>query len=273
MATEVSPLSLGEVRSISTAGGGTALTTTETYTAFPRGTKWFSAYGRNYASCDVVQLAKCPYLIVFKTADALATAPTDSSDAVQDEDTATLLTLSSLDTAANDDFVYVGSYVPFAGVHVDVGNTNGTSSVLTVKYRKDDDTWADISDTDGTASGGATFAVDGSVTWTIPTDWKADKLADVASIADSINVPQKHEALYWTRWEVSVQLDSSVTVLRMMAIPRNTTRVELVPTLGIEDSLGRGVGGFSGLAHKTDAGTANLIINVASHQATAAFPS
>jgi hypothetical protein len=58
----------------------------------------------------------------------------------------------------------------------------------------------------------------------------------------------------------------------MIAIPRSTAFVELVTTLGMADSLGQGTGGWSGIAHKTSAGTANLIINVASHQNTPAFP-
>jgi hypothetical protein len=262
---------LGEIRSISTADGGSALTSTETYTAFLAGTKWYSAYGRNLSASNVIiKVAKCPWLTIFETADALATSPTDSSAALQDEDTATLLTLNDFDVAAEDDFIYVGSHTPFAGVAVDIGNANGTSSVLTVKYRKSDDTWADISDTDGTASGGATLAVDGSVTWTVPTDWKADKLASVESIANSVNAPLKNVEMYWTRWEVSVQLDSTVTVLRMMAIPRATARLEL-SGVGVEDSVGHGPGGWSGLAHLTSTGTANLIVNVASGQSAGGF--
>lgn len=262
---------LGEIRSISTADGGSALTTTETYTPFITGTKWYAAYGRNLsASTVIIKVAKCPYLTIFETADALATSPTDSSAALQDADTGTLLTLNDFNTAAENDFIYVGSHTPFAGVHVDIGNANGTSSVLTVKYRKSDDTWADISDTDGTASGGATLAVDGSVTWTIPTDWKADKLASVESIAASVNAPLKHVEMYWTRWEVSVQLDAAVTVLRMMAIPRSTSRLELAG-VGVEESVTHGPGGWAGLAHDTSAGTANLIINVASGQSAGGF--
>jgi hypothetical protein len=275
MATEIAPLTLGEIRTISTADGGTALTTSETYTTFLQGTKWAAWYSRNHsASSVIIKVAKCPWLTIFKTADALATTVTDSSAAMQDADTSTLLTLDDFDVAGNNDFIYVGSYTPFAGVNVDVGNVNGTNSVLTVKYRKNDSTWADISDSDGTISSSKTLAQDGSVTWTIPTDWAAtEKLADIESIGAAINVPFKNQVgMYWSRWEVSVQLDSAVTVLRMIAIPRSTAFVELVTTLGMADSLGQGTGGWSGIAHKTSAGTANLIINVASHQNTPAFP-
>jgi hypothetical protein len=89
-----------------------------------------------------------------------------------------------------------------------------------VKYRKSDNSWADISKTDGTASGGATFAVDGNVTWTMPTDWIPCKLTDTGAIGTA--VPNSGSMLYWTRWEVSVALDSSTTLNSMMALSRST---------------------------------------------------
>jgi hypothetical protein len=216
---------------------------------------------RNFTTAVVAQLAINPYLTVLLTTDDGATV-TDGSGALQDASTATSLTLSSMSTAANADYLYVGSHIPFRGVNVDVGNTNGTASVLTVKYWKTDSTWATITATDGTASAGATLAQDGNVTWTVPTDWFKARLVDTTSPRPA-NVVGSTAPLYWTRWEVSVALDSSVTVLAMNAMNRSTAYFELVSEQVLEQRVSKGPGGMGCIEAKTDAGTANLIVNVA----------
>src|SRR3972149_4552495 len=136
MATEILQGPLGEVRAVSTAGGGTALTTTAARVVLPRGTKWLSLIPRALTGADVVQFNFNPWLTIIKTTDLLATQAniTDYSDAAQDSSAATDVDLSSLSTLANLDAVYVGSHLPFSGVEVDIDAANGTASVLTVTY-------------------------------------------------------------------------------------------------------------------------------------------
>src|SRR5688572_15941194 len=124
---------LGEIRRAS-ALTGTAMSTTAALTLLPKGTAHVYLTPRNFSTAVVVGVAVNPYLIVLKTDDLLVTAPDDYSDAAQDGSTTTDIVLSSLDTAANGDFLYVGSHIPFRGVTVDVDAANGTASVLTVKY-------------------------------------------------------------------------------------------------------------------------------------------
>lgn len=254
MSTETIPGPLGEIRAASDAGGGTALTTAATYIALPQGTKHISLLPRNFATATVVQVLKNPWLTILKTQDALATEPTNYSYAAQ-------VVLSSQGTAAQNDFLYVGSHVPFSGVTIEVDSTNGNASVITVKYRKSDNTWADISDTDGTANGGASLAQNGDITWAIPTDWITCRLFDAGDT--DLNAGFAMQDMWWTRWEWSAALDASVELGSMLAINRSTDYMELLSGVGWQEAVTVGPGGISCIQAKTDAGTANLIVNVA----------
>ena len=256
MATETIPGPFGEVRAASTAGGGTALTGTAARIFIPPGTKHIDLVGRNYSTAVVIQWLPCPWLTIYKSGDGNATF-TNYSYAAQDNDTGTSVVLSSLDTLANGDALYVGSHIPFSGVAIDIDAANGTASVLTVAYRKNDNTWADTSATDGTTSGGATMAVDGSVTWTVPSDWHTARLQDLD--VDSRGQGLGGE-LFWTRWVVSAALDSSTTLDSMVGLPRSTVYHEIPAGMAWAQAVGEGI---SAIQAKTDAGTANLIIDCA----------
>ncbi len=264
----------GEVRSPSTAGGGTALSTTAAFIGFPEGTRYVTIVPRNFATAVVAQIGFCPYLFVLKTTDGLATAAalTEYTREAQDDKTTTVVTLDSLDTAANLDFLYIGSLVPFAGVHCDVGAPNGTASVITVKYWNGS-SWVDISDTDGTTSGGATLAIDGIISWAIPTAWVADSLYDIGDSVLGIGDRVETQGVYWTRWEFSVALDSEVELNHMLAVPRWTDHMELISGQGVQGtvSVGAGTGGVSGIQALVDAGTANLVVNVSTAAAGKVF--
>ncbi len=133
---------------------------------------------------------------------------TDVTAAVSERGTTSNATLSSAE--ADVDFLYIGCAVPFRGVRVNVNAANGTASVLVATYRKSDDTWAGLTETDGTASAGAALAIDNTITWTVPTDW----------ITFSVN---GSPPLYWVRLAWDGGLDSATTV------------AELVP-LGVESN-------------------------------------
>lgn len=237
------PAALGELRGLSTTDGGTALSTTKARILIPEGTAHLFITPRNFSTAVVAQISLLPYLSVFKTEDDGATFDDYSSEA-QDNDAATDVTLSSLDAAADGGYLYVGAHRKFAGLTVDVDAANGTASVMTVKYW-DGVQWTDISDTDNTASGGATFAVDGDITWAIPTVWQKS----------SVN----RRKLYWVRIEVSVALDSSTTLNSLWPMPAFTT-AELVSGQTLELSVLPGAYGFRAVQAETDAGTANLVI-------------
>lgn len=257
MATETLAARLGERRAASTASGGTALSTTAVAIGIPDGTRYVQLIPWNYSTAVVLKVAYNPYLIVLKTADSLATV-TDYSVEAQDGSTSTDVTLSSLDTLANGDALWIGSHVPFRGVAVDVDAANGTASVLAGHYWDGNSVEA-LSVTDGSTSGGATFAIDGSITWTMPSDWAAAPLSTIAS--PGADVRARGESLYWVRLSVSVALDSSTTLNSILALSRSTAYAEYPAGVGDEGGFSKGPGSFGCIEALVDAGTASLIVN------------
>ena len=253
---KVIPEDLLEIRAASTASGGTALSTTAAYISIPLGADYVSITPRNFAGAAVARVLLNPHLAIFYTTDGGGSI-TDISDEMQDGDT-TDVAIDSF-PATGTGYIYVGAPVQFAGVVVDVGTgAQGTASVITVKYWNGVN-WTDISDTDGTTSGGASFAVDGSVTWTVPTAWAK---ASLTSIGDTLPAHANRDAMYWTRWEWSVAFDSDTDVAQMRAINRSTSYAELLEGQTLDVGLQKRR--LSTIQALTDAGTANLVVNVAS---------
>jgi hypothetical protein len=275
MATEIIAAPLGELRAGSTTGGGRALTTAATTIPLLPGTRFIQLIPRKYAGgCEVIKIATCPYLLVLKTTDALGSAPTDYSSEAQDLSASTVVDLSSLNTGGNGDYLYVGATLPFRGVKVNVTNVNGNASELTVKYWNGS-AWTDISDADGTITGGdTTFGEDGNVTWTVPAigTWVADSLVDIGDALSAVGPYVGQEDIYWTRWEVSAALDSSVTLQEFHALSRESTQYwELISEIPLEMVVNNHLGGVGAIEALTDAGTASLIVNCASRSPTSRF--
>lgn len=259
---------LGEIRAAS-PGNGTALTTTATFIQLPLKTSHIFITPRNFSTAVVARVFLNPWLVVLKTTDNMVTA-LDYSRAAQDADATTDIDVSSLSTLANGDFLLIGSHLPFRGVYVDVDGTNAAgTAALDVFYWEG--RWTDASDTDGTFST-RVFAQDGLVYWTVSTTWQMAKLNDLYPnlprlIPNSINgeTTAYPMPLYWTRWSVDAAItDSSVTFNSMVSANRDTAYAEL--TLGqlFEERIKHGdIGGHGCVEALTDAGTANLIVNVA----------
>ena len=261
MATDVISGPLGEFRAASTAGGGTALTSTAGYIQLPRETSHILITPRNFSTAVVVQVALNPWLVVLKTTDNMMGLPTDYSEAAQDADAATDVEVSSLGLLASGDFLLVGSHLPFRGVYIDVDGTNSLGTAALDVFYWDGATWVDYSDTDGTFST-RVFAQDGLVSWTISVNWRAAKLKDLYP-----NAPKAYYSdldLLWTRWSVDAALtDTSVTFNSMVAANRSTAYAELLSGQTFEERIKHGIGGIGCVEALTDAGTANLIVNVA----------
>lgn len=266
---EVFPGAFQEAWAASTAGGGTALTTTAAFVILPDNVAQIEMVARNFAGGALVaKYGLCPWLCVVKTTDnlTLSTNATDYSDAAASATTADVV-LSSLDTAANDDYLFVGSHVPFRGVKVDMTANNGNAATLAVKYW-DGSAWTSITPTDETAAGGATFGQDGNVTWTVPTAWTKARLGAISGLY-GMGVPFREDSLYWTRWDVSAALDASTTIATMVAMNRVTTYAEMIATFSRELRAWKGFGGVTAVEALTDQGTANLIVNAFSRLGSA----
>ena len=262
MATEILSGALGELRAASTAGGGTALTTTATYIQLPLNSYHLFITPRNFSTAVVAKIAINPWLVVLKTVDAMVTAPTDYSSAAQDADASTDVVLSSLSTLANGDFLLIGSHLPFRGCYLDVDSVNSNASVLTVYYWNGT-TWADITATDGTISpAGTTLGQDGLVNWTVPTAWVPAKLSAIYTSTPAS--PYTNNPLLWTRWVVNAALDAATTLNSLVAANRSTAYAELLSGQCLEERVKMGIEGVGCIEALTDAGTANLIVNTAS---------
>lgn len=260
MATEVLAARLGAPR-LAGAANGVACTTAAARTVLPRGTRLLSMVTRNYSTAVVIRWTLCPWLTVIKTTDLLATTATDYSDAAQDGSTATDVVLSSLDTLANLDAVFVGSQETFGGIVVDVDATNSNASVILVQYWNGS-AWTDISASDGTANAGASMGQDGNITWTIPSAWVPTSLAQTTATADK-GLGLASQVKFWLRITFSAALDASTTQNSWVAMEASTAYAELVPGQVWEQAITVGEGGYSAVSSLTDAGTANLIVNCA----------
>lgn len=268
MSTEVLPGPISEVRAVHTSAGGLSLTTTLQTAGFPKGTQGVRISPRNFSTAVVARFALNPYLVVLKTSDALATVAnlTDYSENAQDNDTSTLVTLSSLDTNANSNAVWIGAALPFRGLSVDVVSTNSAASVLSGTYWNGS-ALSNISLTDNTASGGNTFAQDATITWSVPTDWAKATLKTAGSAAAAIRTDE----LYWVKLVVSAQLDSSTTLASVHALNRSTAYAEIQDADVWESVIRRGVGGIGSIEALTDAGTANLLVTALTFGTTGRF--
>ena len=72
--------------------------------------------------------------------------------------------------------------------------------------------------------------------------------------------------MFWTRWSVSAALDTAVTLDHMAAANRSTAYAELLSGQTFEERIRHGFGGIGCVEALVNAGTANLIVNVASVQ-------
>ena len=139
-------------------------------------------------------------IVHYNGAAAPPTVPTlgyDYSDEATDGLTTTKVILDSLDTYANNECVFVKTPVPASSITFTVSAANANASVPSGYYYNG--AWTQVTGlSDGTASGGATFAQSGAMTWTLPTD--------------SIPNYMYGENGYWYQFRVSAALDAEVEV-------------------------------------------------------------
>jgi len=103
------------------------------------------------------------------TARAIPVKGVDYTDRVTGVPGAQVCSLAGIGADA-DNALYICTPVPANRITFTLSAANTTASVTaTLKYRKNDNTWASAGATDGTASGGTTFAQSGSFTWSYPT--------------------------------------------------------------------------------------------------------
>jgi hypothetical protein len=129
--------------------------------------------GKNQHQIYGGTLSPVERFIVFKGAAAIPDVPQggeDYSDHVISASDGLVAILDSLPAIAAYGCVFFRTPVPCNAITVTVatGKANANAATLEVYYWKNDHTWAACSATDGTASGGATLAQSGAITWTAP---------------------------------------------------------------------------------------------------------
>ena len=113
--------------------------------------------------------------------------------------------LNALDTKANGDWLPIGFSAQFRGLGVDMNAANAVVATASIEYWNGT-AWVSVgSITDGTASGGATLAKDGDITWTRPIDWQKNTIAGVEA--------------YHILLSVSVALSATVSTTDINVIP------------------------------------------------------
>lgn len=275
-----------EGRTISTAGGGTSLSTTLALMEIAKNGKTMgpgtlTLTPRNGAGgALVVKFAVTPRLSILFSNDALAALPVDLSPNAQDGSGSTTCAVGGL-VPAPVGYIYIGAPAEFRCIQVGTpGTANATASVMTAEYWNGT-AWTALTITDGTTSGGATFAVAGNITFTVPTDWTPARLVDIAS-HQAAAAPIDNNAFegsqdvtsvismmkftfLWIRLKVSVAIDAGTTVPSMVAMARSTAYSEMLLTeeVAISDpnfnSLPTGIGAVEALV---DQGTASLIVEM-----------
>ena len=265
----------GEWRTASAAVGNAitaGVTAAAAFCAFPVGSNYVSLEVRNLSTAVVVGWLANPYLRVLKTTDNFAAVAntTDYSAVAQNNKPVTgAVVLSSF---ATTHALWVGAEIPFRGVFADVNTTNSnTSTCVTAYWSATGPTMATLTSTDGTFSGVATFNQDGGITWTVPTDWTVGTLRTIASAVNAI--PYSGEMLYWVKLTTSAAFDSSTTLDQLLSMNRSTNYASLTTGKPVaEMMLPTGRGRWGCIESKTDAGTANLIVNVATLGSGSIFP-
>lgn len=113
--------------------------------------------------------------IVFKGTAAPTTVPTmgeDYTEQVTDGLTTTSAILDSLgDLTVDFDCIFIMTPVPVDTFTWTMSAVNTTASVVAIKYKKNDNTWAAVSSfADNTIVSSCTFGQSGTMTFTLPTD-------------------------------------------------------------------------------------------------------
>lgn len=145
----------------------------------------------------------------------------DVSDATGD-DTEDDVTLSSIFVTPASDYLYVGTVGEIDGLQVAMlAHLNANASVLSAAYSGAGG-WTNLTITDGTSTGGATFAKSGRISWAVPSDWQRRTLND------------RNTAYFWIRLSISAALTSGTSIGQLLVVkaPDGLKRVCALRALG-----------------------------------------
>lgn len=129
--------------------------------------------------------------------------------------------------AVTSDFIYICLVSPVAGLRIVMtSSVNATTNTMKGEYYKNDDTWANLSVTDGTDTG-PSLAQTGSVTWTAVTDWKSIGLRKALEAAATPLATEDatNTSGFWMRISFTTGgLDSDTEIEEIWALSNDTNR-------------------------------------------------
>ena len=131
---------------------------------FSNGVDSHQVYGGNSSYVE-----RC---VVYKGTATIPRVPEegfDYSDEIHVSDTSKVADFSNVGTDT-DNAIMIGVPIPIKSLTFDLVNLNDNAAIMTISYWKNDSTWADTSNSDGTDVGGDTFKQDGTCAWTMPSD-------------------------------------------------------------------------------------------------------
>ena len=136
---------------------------------------------------------------------------TDVTTNVTDGAAGTVMAINSYGTHAAGDWVYIGYTTKFEKIRIKVSNTNGNAVTMVLSYpnnANDPSSFGTASiGSDATASGGATLAQNGLVTFTKPADWVQQAYPNSGGVKG-----------YYMRMSFSGALDSSVSIAQINVV-------------------------------------------------------
>jgi hypothetical protein len=148
--------------------------------------------------------------------DPLGTPVWTDLDNAVDGDVSTSVTV----TITSDDYIYIA--LPddrYNQITFDFGATvNAVAATTAAQYLQEatsttDRQWATLTITDGTASGGATFAQDGDITFTAPDDW--------------VRMTNDGFSAFWVRLQPSANLTASIVINEITIADRQSWELRL----------------------------------------------
>lgn len=151
---------------------------------------------------------------VLKTADSGATY----TDYTAEASGAGVVALGGLDTLANGDWLLIGLDRPFinAVIDMDGANVNAVVNTLLGQYWTGS-AWVTLGITDGTAAGGAPFAVDGTISWVRPAATWAKSVLTALGGAGVATV-QPTAAYYWVRFSIATAALTAGTAIATITL-------------------------------------------------------
>ncbi len=123
---------------------------------------------------------------------------TDETAAFASTAAAGLVNVNAGQWTQAEDAIYFGHRTRFGGLLFDVGTTvNAVAQLATYEYWNGYE-WVTLPFTDGTVVGGAAWAADGDVSWTMPLAWKAATASEI-TLPATAPTTLSTTALYWVR--------------------------------------------------------------------------